>query len=58
MSPGWSSGALEESDKMVLRLAAFENVMSLEYISYKGRKERARPLSSRPRITEKDGAAK
>lgn len=49
---------LEESDKLVLRLAAFENVMSLECVSYKGRKERARPLSNRPRMTEEDGAAK
>ncbi|KAK0750845.1 hypothetical protein B0T18DRAFT_435422 [Schizothecium vesticola] len=49
---------LEESDKLVLRLAAFENVMSLECVSYKGRKDRARLLSNRPRMTEEDGAAK
>ena len=33
---------LEENDRFILRLAAFENVMSAECPSYRGRKERAR----------------
>jgi hypothetical protein len=49
---------LEENDKLVLRLAAFEHVMSAECILYRGRKERTRPLASRPRTADENGAAK
>ena len=37
---------LEESDRLVVRLAAFEHVMSAECSAYRGRKERTRPRSS------------
>jgi hypothetical protein len=49
---------LEENDRLVLRLAAFDHVMSAECLTYRGRRERTRPRSSRPRMTEEDGAAK
>ncbi|KAK3343935.1 hypothetical protein B0T25DRAFT_572915 [Lasiosphaeria hispida] len=49
---------LEENDKLVLRLTAFEHVMSAECILYRGRKERTRPLASRPRTAEENGAKK
>ncbi|KAK0714206.1 hypothetical protein B0T26DRAFT_387359 [Lasiosphaeria miniovina] len=50
---------LEENDGFILRLTAFENVMSVECTSYRGRKERARPLATPPgRIVTGDGAAK
>ena len=49
---------LEESDRLVLRLAAFEHVMSAECLMYRGRRARTRPRSSQPRMTEEDGAAK
>ena len=49
---------LEESDRLVLRLAAFDHVMSAECALYKGRKERTRPRLSQPRTTHEDGAAK
>ncbi|KAK3348575.1 hypothetical protein B0T25DRAFT_413216, partial [Lasiosphaeria hispida] len=49
---------LEENDRLVLRLATFEHVMSTECVSYRGRKERVRPPASWPRATGEDGAAK
>lgn len=49
---------LEENDRLVLRLAAFDHVMSAECALYKGRKERTRPRSNRPRTTQEDGSAK
>lgn len=50
---------LEENDGYILRLAAFEHVMSAECTSYRGRKERARPRATPPRRTAtEDGAAK
>ena len=49
---------LEKNDRLVLQLAAFEQVMSVEYATYRGRKERTRPLGSRPRILEEDSAAR
>ncbi|KAK3934870.1 hypothetical protein QBC46DRAFT_367939 [Diplogelasinospora grovesii] len=49
---------LEENDRLVLRLAAFEHVMSVECLTYRERKERTRPRLSRPRIAQEDGAAK
>jgi hypothetical protein len=49
---------LEENDRLVLRLAAFDHVMSTECPTYRGRRERTRPRSSQPRITHEDGAAK
>ncbi len=49
---------LEESDRLVLWLAAFEHVMSAECPAYRGRKEHARPRSSQPRMTQEDGSAR
>ncbi|KAK0729442.1 hypothetical protein B0H67DRAFT_468221, partial [Lasiosphaeris hirsuta] len=46
---------LEESNRFTLRLAAFENVMSAECVSYKRRKESAHPLATWPRATKDDG---
>ncbi|KAK4456960.1 hypothetical protein QBC42DRAFT_48711 [Cladorrhinum samala] len=51
---------LEENNGFLLRLAAFENVMSAECNLYRGKKERAaRPLATQPgRTAREDGAAK
>ncbi|KAK0749761.1 hypothetical protein B0T18DRAFT_407523 [Schizothecium vesticola] len=50
---------LEENDGFILRLAAFENVMSAECPSYRGRKERVRPLAAPPgKTATEDGATK
>lgn len=49
---------LEENDRLVLRLAVFEHVISVECLGYRERKERTRPRLSRPRIAQEDGAAK
>ncbi|KAK3983849.1 hypothetical protein QBC44DRAFT_390770 [Cladorrhinum sp. PSN332] len=46
---------LEENNGFILRLAAFENVMSAECIFYRGRKEDTRPFATRPRMTKDDG---
>src|SRR5437868_6169738 len=46
---------LEENDKLVLRLAAFEHVMSAECPIYRGRKEHTRPRLNRPMMTHEDG---
>jgi len=49
---------LEENDRLVLRLAAFEHVMSRECVWYRERKERVRQPARLPRMTQEDGAAK
>lgn len=49
---------LEGNDRLVLRLAAFERVMSIECLKYRERKERTRPRLNRPMIAQEDGAAK
>jgi uncharacterized ferredoxin-like protein len=42
---------LEENDRLVLRLAAFDHVMSAECALYRGRKEHTQPRSSQPKMT-------
>ncbi|KAK3897100.1 ATP synthase subunit alpha [Staphylotrichum tortipilum] len=49
---------LEENDKLVLRLAVFDHVMSAECALYRGRKDRTRPRSNQPKGTQENGAAK
>ncbi|KAK0710349.1 hypothetical protein B0T26DRAFT_724671 [Lasiosphaeria miniovina] len=49
---------LEENDKLVLRLAAFEHVMSIECVWYKGRKERIRQPVGLLKGTKENGAEK
>ncbi len=49
---------LEENDRLVLRMAAFDYVMSAECAFYRGRKERTQPRSSQPKMTQENGAAK
>ena len=49
---------LEENDRLVLRLAAFDYVMSVECVSYKGRKERTRQPANLPKGTKESGAEK
>jgi hypothetical protein len=49
---------LEESDRLVLRLAAFDHVMSAECALYRGRKGHTQPRSSQPKMTQENGAAK
>ncbi|AEO68130.1 uncharacterized protein THITE_2117521 [Thermothielavioides terrestris NRRL 8126] len=49
---------LEENDRLVLRLAAFDHVMPAECALQKWRKERARPRLSQPSTAQEDGSAK
>ena len=49
---------LKDNDRLVLRLAAFEYVISIEYARYRERKERTRRPACQPRMTQEDGVAK
>jgi len=49
---------LEQNDKLVLLLAAFEQVMLVECVRYEERKKHIRQPTRQPRMTQEDGAAK